>query len=160
MKLKLLTTIAALMAMGVAHAQAEVYLCVGEGGQKEYKNVGTTKGCTKVDLPGLTMIPAPAKRAGAVQTAAVKAPADFPKVESSVQKSRDEERRQILLDEIKAEEKKLAELKKEYGNGEPERRGDERNYAKYQERVAAMKEDLARTERNIEALRREIGNLK
>ena len=45
-------------------------------------------------------------------------------------------------------------------NGEPERRGDERNFAKYQERTAAMKEDLDRAEKNIEALKREIGNLK
>ncbi|MGV3741728.1 MAG: DUF4124 domain-containing protein, partial [Burkholderiaceae bacterium] len=48
----------------------------------------------------------------------------------------------------------------EYNNGEPERQGNERNYAKYQERVASMKEDLNRTEKNIEALKREIGNLK
>ena len=56
-----------------------------------------------------------------------------------------------LLD---AEEQKLADLKKEYNGGEPERRGDERNFAKYQERVAAMKENVERTEKNIEALRR------
>ena len=61
---------------------------------------------------------------------------------------------------MKSEEQKLANLKKEYNNGEPERQGDERNYAKYQERVASMKDDIARTEKNIEALKREIGNLK
>ena len=67
---------------------------------------------------------------------------------------------QILTDEIRAEENKLADLKKEYQNGEPERLGSERNYAKYQERVATMKDDIARTEKNIEALKREIGQLK
>jgi ubiquinone biosynthesis protein UbiJ len=67
---------------------------------------------------------------------------------------------QILTDEIRTEENKLAELKKEYQNGEPERLGSERNYAKYQERVATMKDDIARTEKNIEALKREIGQLK
>ena len=67
---------------------------------------------------------------------------------------------QILTDEIRAEENKLADLKKTYQNGEPERLGSERNYAKYQERVAAMKDDIARTEKNIEALKREIGQLK
>jgi predicted nucleic acid-binding Zn-ribbon protein len=61
---------------------------------------------------------------------------------------------------MKAEERKLAALKQEYNNGEPERRGDERNYAKYQERVASMKDDVARTEKNIEALKREMSNLK
>lgn len=145
---------------GVVHAQSEVYLCVGENGQKEYKNTGITKGCKRVDLPGITTIPAPPARKAAIQTASAKSPSDFPKVDNGMQKARDNDRRQILLDEMKAEEQKLANLKKEYNNGEPERRGDERNYAKYQERVAAMKEDMDRSEKNIDALRRELGNLK
>jgi ubiquinone biosynthesis protein UbiJ len=81
-------------------------------------------------------------------------------VDSQTQKRRDLDRMQILTDEIRTEENKLAELKKEYQNGEPERLGSERNYAKYQERVATMKDDIARTEKNIEALKREIGQLK
>jgi chromosome segregation ATPase len=67
---------------------------------------------------------------------------------------------QILLDEVRTEEGKLAELKKEFQNGEPERQGNERNYAKYQDRVAMMKEEMQRAEKNIEALRREISQLK
>ncbi len=47
-----------------------------------------------------------------------------------------------------------------FNNGEPERQGNERNYAKYQERVAQMRDDISRTERNIEALRREIANIR
>jgi hypothetical protein len=151
--------------VGHAHAQNEVFLCVDANGKKEYKNTGATKGCRKIDLPGITMIPAPASAAKkpVLQTASAKPPAsspDFPKVDSETQKTRDNDRRHILNDEMKSEEQKLANLKKEFNNGEPERRGDERNYAKYQERVALMKEDIDRTEKNIEALRREIGNLK
>ncbi len=67
---------------------------------------------------------------------------------------------QILIEEVRTEESKLSELRREYQNGEPERLGSERNYAKYQERVAQMKDDILRTEKNIEALKREIGNLK
>lgn len=37
-----------------ATAQSDVFLCVGANGKGEYKNTGTTKGCTKVDLPELT----------------------------------------------------------------------------------------------------------
>lgn len=146
---------------GVAYAQTEVFLCVGENGQKEYRNTGVTKGCRRVDLPGITTIPAPPKRAP-IQTASAKPSSrnDFPKIDSGTQKARDNDRRQILLDEMKAEEQKLATLKKDFNSGEPERRGDERNYAKYQERVAAMKDDIERSEKNIEALKRELGNLK
>lgn len=148
--------------LGSAYAQADVYVCVGENGSKEYKNTGNTKGCRRVDLPSLTMIPAPAKKP-AIQTASAKSsssPAGFPKIDSDTQKTRDTDRKQILMDEMRMEEQKFAELKKEFNNGEPERRGDERNYAKYQERTAGMKENLDRTEKNIEALKREIGNLK
>jgi len=163
---KQLTGLLFLATFGYAHAQSEVYLCVDETtGKKEYKNTGLTKGCKKVDLPGITMIPAPPKRvATQTQTAVAKpaasSPSDFPKVDNGTQKARDNDRKQILLDEMKAEEQKLSNLRKDYNNGEPERRGDERNYAKYQERVASMKDDIDRTEKNIDALKREIGNLK
>ena len=147
---------------GQAHAASDVYLCVDKNGNKEYRNTGITKGCKKVALPGLTTIPAPQRRAATTATATKKAstPASFPKVDGATQKSRDSDRKQILLDEQKTEEQKLANLKKEYNNGEPERLGSERNYAKYQERVGKMKEDIERSEKNIEALKREIGNLK
>jgi hypothetical protein len=79
---------------------------------------------------------------------------------SPEQKARDSDRRKILEDELKSSENKLADLKKEYNNGEPDRRGDERNYAKYQERVAQMKADITRAEADVSALKREIGNLK
>lgn len=157
-----LIAMALLAAAGLARAQAgDVYLCVGENGQREYKNTGITKGCKKVDLPGITTVPAP-RRPVVAQTASLKtsSPADFPKVDAGTQKARDNDRRQILMDEMKAEEQKLQGLKKDYNNGEPERRGDERNYAKYQERVAAMKADIDRSEKNLDALRRELGNLK
>jgi hypothetical protein len=146
---------------GYAHAQSDVFLCVDDSGKKEYKNTGATKGCKKIDLPGITMIPAPKR--SAMQTVVAKpasSPSEFPKVDGNTQKTRDNDRKQILLDELKNEEQKLANLQKEFNNGEPERRGDERNYAKYQDRVEAMKEDMSRSERNIEALKRELGNLK
>ncbi len=159
---------------------ADVYLCVGEKGQREYKNTGNVKGCKKVELLGLTVVPAvkPRPAAGnaaantsgnaagnaAASTQAAKpaasSPVDFPKVDSSTQKVRDNDRKQIWQDELKAEEEKLNALKKQYNDGEPERRGDEANFAKYQERVAKLREDIARTEKNVEALKRELSGIK
>jgi hypothetical protein len=162
MKTQLSAMVLLVSITGFAQAQGDVFLCVNDKGLKEYKNTGETKGCKRVDLQGVTMIPSPYKRP-LVQTAAARAsasPSDFPRIDSSTQKARDNDRMQILLDEMKTEEKKLAELKKEFNNGEPERQGNERNYVKYQERVVSMKEDIDRTEKNIEALKREIGNLK
>jgi hypothetical protein len=79
---------------------------------------------------------------------------------SPEQKSRDSDRKRILEDELKSAEDKLAELKKEFNNGEPERRGDERNFAKYQERTAQLKADVTRAEADVSALKREVGNLR
>lgn len=152
-----------LLVATASYAQSDVFVCVDENGVKEYKNTGMTEGCKRVDLPGITMIPAPKSRP-AVQTVAAKpsstSPANFPRVDSDTQKARDNDRRQILMMEMKSEEQKLAELRKEFNNGEPERHGNERNYAKYQERVALMKENIDRTEKNIQALKRELDNLK
>lgn len=138
-------------------AQSDVYLCIDANGNKEYKNTGSTARCKKVDLPPMTTLPAPAKSAA---PAAKSAPSDFPRVDDSVQKARDNERRQILQDELRKEEKKLADIRSEYNNGQPERLGSERNYAKYQERTATLKDNLARSEKNVEALKRELNNLK
>lgn len=149
-------------AVGFAHADGEIYKCVGPNGTVEYKNNGPVKDCKKVDMQGISVIPAPPKKpssSGNVQTASLKSsssPADFPRIDSGTQKARDNDRHQILMDEMKNEQDKLAALKKDYNNGEPERQGNEANFAKYQERVAAMKDDISRTEKNIEALQREL----
>ena len=130
-----------------------VYLCTDAQGNKEYRNTGITKGCKKVNLPGLTN--ASSKRPP-IQTENTK----FPKVDQNAQKKRDNDRKDILKDELRAEEEKLSKLKEEYKGGEPDRLGSEKNYAKYQERTAKLKEDVERTEKNVEALKREIANLK
>jgi hypothetical protein len=155
-------SILALLALyaGAACAQGEVYVCMNDKGTKEYKNTGMTKGCKRVDLQGVTMIQGGSVNKPVVQTVAARSPSSFPKVDSGTQKVRDNDRLQILQDEMKSEEKKLADLRKDFNNGEPERVGGERNYAKYQERVAGMKENISRSEKNVEALRREISNLK
>ena len=145
-------------AMVATEASAQgVYLCTLPNGMREYRNTGDTRGCRKLDLDSISTIPAPPP-----QPPQAKASVDpsFPRIESQIQKRRDQDRMHILLEEIRSEESKLSELKREFQNGEPERLGSERNYAKYQERVAMMKEEMMRTEKNIEALRREISQLK
>ena len=82
------------------------------------------------------------------------------KVDVGAQRTRDTDRRRILEEELAAEEKRLADLKKEFNNGEPERQGDERNYQKYLDRSEKLKADVARGEANVDSLRRELTNLK
>ncbi|WP_050476805.1 DUF4124 domain-containing protein [Herbaspirillum rhizosphaerae] len=149
--------------LGAARAQNDVYVCTDENGAKEYKNTGATKGCRKLELPGLPAAPQPKRAAqggAAAAAGSAGAAAGFPKVDTGTQKARDSDRKLLLQEELYTEEKKLAGLKADFNNGEPERRGDERNYARYQERVAGMKDDIARAERNIAALKRELANVR
>lgn len=163
---------AGVIVSGAAQAQTTVYKCVDAQGRVEFTDTGK-RGCKALDLPGY--IPAPPERRAPAPAAAARpatsasaaagaaptpSPSNFPRVDTSQQRARDDDRRGILTDELRIEEKKLADLRGVFNNGEPERQGNERNYAKYQERVAQMRDEISRTERNIEALRREISNIK
>jgi len=151
-----------------ARAQA-VYKCVDASGVTLYTDIQRSN-CKVLDVPsGGATAPiagparraiAPARVAGAAGAIAPAAPADFPKVNTFQQRARDDDRREILNDELRSEAGKLAELRREFNGGEPERLGNERNYAKYQERVAQLKDSIGRTEKNVDALKREIGNIK
>lgn len=165
--------VAMLALLMCASAQAQIYRCLDANGRPLYTDTKVGK-CQLIDTgyrsPPAASAPIPAPRSsggsggsGATSApgpAASSTPSSFPRVDNIVQRARDDERREILGDELRIEERKLADLRKVFNNGEPERQGNERNYAKYQERVASMREELSRTERNIEALRREIGNIR
>jgi hypothetical protein len=81
------------------------------------------------------------------------------RVDPAVQRGRDAEARRILTAELRREEERLEQLKREFNNGEPERRGDERNFALYQQRVAEMRALIGRKESDVAAIRRELGKL-
>ena len=81
------------------------------------------------------------------------------RVDPAAQRQRDSDARKILEAELAREEAKLAEMKREFNNGEPERRGEERNFAKYLERVAEMRAAITRKEADIAAIKRELAKL-
>lgn len=122
------------------------------------------KGCKTLDGAPITVIQSSIpKGAGAGAGAATKPAAGSSgageKVSSDDQKARDADRRKILEAELRKEEEALAGLQKEFNNGQPERKGDERNYQKYQDRVAEMKAAITRKEADVAALKRELGKL-
>jgi hypothetical protein len=128
------------------------------------------KGCRPIDSTPITVFRGAPPRV--VNTAAVgstaptpansAAPAPRPaeaRVDPSEQKARDTDSKRILAAELRKEEERLAALQKEFNAGEPERRGDERNYQKYTDRVAEMKASIARKEGDIVSIKREIAKL-
>jgi hypothetical protein len=84
----------------------------------------------------------------------------FPKVDGQTQKKRDDERRRILEKELADEQQQLEAASQKLAEQEAIRTGDERNYQRYLDRVQPFRDNVANHERNIEAIRREISNLK
>jgi hypothetical protein len=115
------------------------------------------RGCRTIEGAPITIVQLPKPKPAPVAASGPR-PADA-KVPPAEQKTRDGEARRILEAELQKEETRLEELKREYNNGEPERRGDERNYQRYLDRVAALKADIARKEGDVAALKRELAKL-
>ena len=134
-----------------------LYRCPGN----DYKNTITAKeaeklGCRKVEGAPVTIIQTTRPRAG---TSVPATTASGVKVDPVAQRARDSDARRILEGELKTEEAKLAEMEKEFNDGQPERRGDEKNFQKYLDRVDGMRAAIARKQIDIAALKRELQKL-
>ena len=115
-------------------ARADVYKCVDDDGHVTYTN---TKPSAQSKCSALSR----EQRVSTVPGRAANkpSPSGFPKVDGDTQKARDNDRRKILEQELATEQKSLDQSKKELAEQEAIRTGDERN---------------------IEALNKEIGNLR
>ena len=74
--------------------------------------------------------------------------------------ARDADARAILETELRRAEARLVDAKKAYANGEPEKQGIEsRNYQRYLDRVAELKDAVTRAENDVAGIRRELQRL-
>ena len=121
-------------------------------------NEAKEKNCRTIEGATVTVIQGTRPRVASAPASGVR-PASDGKIDPGQQRARDSDARRILEDELKKEEDKLAELQKDYNNGNPERRGDERNFQKYQDRVAELKASVGRKESDIAAIKRELSKM-
>ncbi|MEI2677996.1 MAG: hypothetical protein V9G29_09245 [Burkholderiaceae bacterium] len=157
--------IAASLLLSVFTVQAQgdtavVYRCPGN----LYTSTITAKeareqGCRTLDGAPITVLAAPKRPAAASGNAPTASPRPDTRIDPSEQRARDSDARRILEAELQREEQRLSEMQAEYNKGEPERRGDERNYQKYLDRVSDLKSGIARKESDIAALKRELSKL-
>ncbi len=154
--MKALLFLTCCLAMTAAHA--EIYKHVDEYGRVTYSNI-PIKGAQKLNLDPLPVVPPLAKPKAAT---ANPTPTNFPRVDAGTQKKRDDMRHQILADELATEDKLLAEARHTLKNAEEARIGktEAQLPAKYMERLRQLKENVVRHEKNIQALKVEIANLK
>lgn len=146
-------------------ATAEVYKCVDADGRVTYTNDrGAARNCKQLSQDqSVSTMPAPTARPQTnpnPANAASAAPASFPRVSPDTQRARDDSRRQVLDKELATEEAALGEARKALGEQEAIRNGDERNYQRVLDRLQPFKDKVELHERNIEALKREISNLR
>lgn len=135
---------------------ATMYRCPGN----EYNNTlsakeAKDKGCKTIEGAPITIIQGTKPRTGGTPVPTTSSPAGS-RVDPADQRARDTDARRILEAELKREEDRLAAMRSEFNNGQPERQGNEKNYQKYLDRVADMKTAISRKEGDIAALRREI----
>lgn len=107
--------------------------------------------------------PPPAAKPGAAAPAGSVLPAPpggLPNVDPATQRKRDDSRRKILEDELASKEKSLAGARKALSDGEGVRLGDEKNYQRYIDRIQGLKDRVSQHERNVNALKQELTNLR
>jgi hypothetical protein len=149
--------------VALAQSNSIYYVCPGN----VFTNTLSTKeaeqrGCKAREAQQPTTIAGPKAKSNAGAAASVAAESravSESRVAQSEQRARDSDARRILEQELAKEEDALEALRREYRNGEPERRGDERNYQKYQDRVNEMKAAITRKEADVAAIKRELSKL-
>ncbi len=163
LKSPLIPFAALLMALAYGPASAQVYRCVGADGKStEYINNAKDaqqRGCKTMEGGNVTVVQSTPVQRTAVRVAS-SSPSSSPSSSGAEQKARDSDSRSILESELKKAEAKLAEQQKEFNNGEPEKQGIEgRNYQRYLDRIADLKDSIARNISDIAGLKREISRL-
>jgi hypothetical protein len=146
------------LALAAGPATADIWECVDDNGNKRFTNIKSeAKGCKLLAVSAPNVVaPPPAKAQGKVAPR----PADFPKVDGDIQKSRDSERRRILEQELGNEQKLLDQARKELAEQESQRLGSERNYQRVLERLEPYKKKVKLHEDNVANLRRELAAIK
>jgi len=140
-----------------AHAQegaSEIFRCRNEQGQVTYTNDRRQAEKQKCELVASKINVAPAPRAPAGRSPG------FPRESPSQTASARERQRQVLERELANEREMLKQAQQALAEQEAVRAGDERNYARVLDRLKPYKDTVENHEKNVQALQRELGNLK
>jgi Na+-transporting methylmalonyl-CoA/oxaloacetate decarboxylase gamma subunit len=143
-----------LLAFAVQVASAEMWKCADQNGNIRYTNMKTdAKGCKALNLEPVNTVPATPVRTQ-------QKPANFPSVDNYTQRQRDAGRRKILEQELTQEQQQLEVARKQLAEEKDVRLGNERNYARVEERLKPYEDRVKLHENNVESLKKEIGNAK
>ena len=147
------STLATLLAILALPATAQtIYKCTDANGGTLISNTRVEKNCKAVVSGPESTLPAPKQR----PVAANPSPAGFPKVQEDTQKARDGDRRHILEQELAGEQRNLEQARKELAEQEALRTASDSR----QDRILPYKDRVGQHERNIQAIQKELANLR
>jgi hypothetical protein len=142
-------------------AIGEIYRCQDAAGNVTFSNVTPhRKDCKRMHLEPGNSMPPPRESRGRASPAPSASPEGFPRVDPETQKNRDNGRRQILMQELQSEQTQLDSAKKALADQENIRNGNERNYQRVLDRLQPFKDEVSRHQRNIDAINKELSNLR
>ena len=140
-----------------AHAQVtEIFKCKGADGHWTYTNDRREAEKQKCEVVTRQVNVAPAQKA----PPRANTPGNFPRETPEASANARTRQREILEKELAHEQAALAKAKEELAAQENVRFGNERNYARVEERLQPYKDSIETHEKNIQALRRELSNLR
>jgi hypothetical protein len=141
-------------------AQAKIYMYVDADGRK-----GATD--QRAAVPAGARITAVmesrdggdagAQRKPSGSNAKTPTPANFPRIDGSTQKKRDDVRRMVLEEELASEQKNLEDARRQLAQGEKPLAGENAAAPSYQARVKQLRSAVERHDRNIAAIKKELG---
>jgi hypothetical protein len=136
-------------------ARGDIFKCMDARGRPLYtsdKRDTEGKKCETVSRE-VNVVSAPAaKPAG-------KSPAGFPKESAAERQSSKAKQRETIEKELNQEQSMLLDARKKLSEQEAIRGGDEKNYARVLERLRPYQDTVEVHQKNVEALKRELGNL-
>jgi hypothetical protein len=143
---------------GLAHAQSEtqtIWSCKDKSGRTSMTNLKEDtvgKDCRIIQQQRVNVVPA--------QKPSARSPAGFPKESAGDRAAAKSKQRDTLERELRQEETMLADARRKLAEQEAIRTGDERNYARVLERLKPYQDAVEVHQKNVDALKRELGNLR
>jgi hypothetical protein len=151
--------LAGLLVCGSCYAQSttEIYRCIDAEGRRHYTNSKKEKETSGMKCE---LVTSQINVAPPLAQPRDRGPASFPRESNDQSTNARARQREILEQELAAERDALNRARQALAEQESVRTGDERNYARVQERLQPFKDTVQNHEKNIQALQRELGNLK
>jgi len=142
-------------AASTAAAQVtEIYNCIDRDGKRLYTSDKRETAGLKCKLVSREVNVVPAQKPSS------SSPSSFPRETPQARDSAKARQRDILEKELASEQQQLDQARKTLAEQESIRMGDEKNYARVLERLQPYKDTVDLHQKNIEALRRELGNIR